>query len=652
LEKARLGDYLIEKRLATGGMAEVFVAKRQGAHGFVKRVALKCILPQYLKDPDFVTMFINEARLAAHLEHPNIVQVFDFGEHENELFLAMELVVGSNVNRLLRAVSNREESVPLDVALHVASQTARALAYAHRARDGEGEPLGIVHRDVSPANVLLTDTGHVKLSDFGIARVDNRTNRTDDGHVRGKLGYMSPEQVMGRPLDGRSDVFTLATVFAEMLLAEPLFGTGQDLDILLRIRDVDLKAISRSSRRIPQDVMKLLKLGLEADASRRPSSSAFADAVDEVMRRRGIVRGPERLAKLLHRLELVKGSTLDERPSAPGGRPTNLFDTTGVESQLGSLEVGTDTPSIYRVETVDDGIVGPVSFPQLIQMVTTGLVAQSTQVSREGSEWVPAHSIDELRRFVMSPALSWRPEEITEATRVGDLGSGRLLPFVHDIATGRVTGVLHLFDDTRRKKIYFNEGHMEFVSSTDKNELLGEFLVANGACLRMEVEMALALLPRYHGRLGDALVGLGILRPVELFRAISAQVRTRYLEAFRWRAGRFAFVPDVRCEEEVFPLGHDERELLRDAAFEAHPEELEAALSPIRERVLVKVQSPEVPLAAYRPPDHWYRLLDVGGDSTFSAILAREASTGGIDAEEVYRAFYLGVSCDLVTTAA
>jgi serine/threonine-protein kinase len=651
LEKARLGDYIIEKRLATGGMAEVFVANRQGAHGFVKRVALKCILPQYLKDPDFVTMFVNEARLAAHLEHPNIVQVFDFGEQDHELFLAMELVVGSNVNRLLRAVANREEAVPLDVALHVTSQTARALAYAHRARDAEGEPLGIVHRDVSPANILLTDTGHVKLSDFGIARVDNRSGRTDDGHVRGKLGYMSPEQVMGRSLDGRSDVFTLATVFAEMLLAEPLFGIGQDLDILLRIRDVDLKAIHRSSRRIPQDVMKLLRLGLEADPTRRPSSSAFADAVDDVMRRRGIVRGPERLAKLLHRLELVKGSVLDERPMAPGGRPTNLFDTTGVSTELGSVELGTDTPSIYRVKKIDGRVIGPVSFPQLVQMVTTGMVAASTQISREESDYVPAHAIDELRRFVMSPALSWRAEEVTEATRVGDLGSGRLLPFVHDIASGRVTGVLHLFDDTRRKKIYFNEGHMEFVASTDKNELLGEFLVAHGTCLRMEVEMALALLPRYHGRLGDALVGLGILRPVELFKAVAAQVKTRYLEAFRWRAGRWAFVPDVRCEEEVYPLGHDVRELMRDAAFEAHPEELESALAPLRRKRMVKVAQPEAPLSAYRPPEHWFRLLDVDGRSTLSTILADEAARGGVDAEEVYRAFYLGVSCGLVEAA-
>jgi serine/threonine-protein kinase len=632
-------------------MAEVFVAKRLGPHGFVKRVALKRILPQYARDPDFVSMFVAEARLAGRLEHPNVVQVFDFGEHQGELFLAMELVVGSNVNRLLRAVSARDEGVPLEIALHIVSQTAHALAYAHRARDEEGRPLGIVHRDVSPANILLTETGHSKLSDFGIARVNDRTGRTDDGHVRGKLGYMSPEQVTGRALDGRSDVFTLATVFAEMLLAEPLFGTGNDLDILLRIRDVNVKMIERSARRVPQDVMKLLAMGLEADPKKRPSSSAFADAVDEVIRRRGIVRGPDRLAKLLHRLELV-GSDGRDRPSDVGGRPTNLFDTTGLSPEAEAVvsQVGVTAPSIYRVRDTTGHVSHPMSFPKLVQQVTTGRVVATTMVSREGNAFITAASLPELRRFIGSPALSWAPDELTMTRDRGTLESARLLSLVHQISTRGETGVLHLYDDTRRKKIYFVEGHPDFIASTDKAELLGEYLVANSICLRMEVDMALALLPRYAGRLGDALVGLGVLRPAELFRAISAQVRSRYLEAFRWRTGHWAFVPNVRAEEETFPLGHDSRELMRDAVFEAHPEELEAALAPYQEKILVRVPSPVTSLHSYRPPEEWHRLLDLGGDTTFGAILARESSAG-VDPEEVYRAFYLGLSCELVRAA-
>ena len=647
-----LGPYLIEERLATGGMAEVFVAKRTGPHGFFKRVALKRILPQFARDADFVSMFVDEARLAGRLEHPNVVQVFDFGDIEGELFLAMELVVGTNVNRLLRAVSARNESVPLETALHILSQTAHALAYAHRARDDEGKPLGIVHRDVSPANILLTHTGHVKLSDFGIARMSGKDTRTDDGHVRGKLGYMSPEQVMGKELDGRSDVFTLTTVFAEMLLAEPLFGSGSDLDVLIRIRDADLRVLERSPRRLPQDVMKIIRMGLEPDPKDRPSSSAFADAVDEIVRRRGIVRGPDALARLLLQLDLVRGTKADRDALEAGARPTWTLDTTGVNAQTEQLgDVAQGTPPIYRVRRADRTILGPVSYPRLVQMITCGDVNADTAVSKEGGPFELASVLPELTRFVHSPALQWRPEETSYATRRGVLGAARLLGVVHGIASARETGVLHLFDNDRRKKIYFVEGRPDFVASTDKNELLGEYLVATGVCLRMEVEMALALLPRYGGHLGDALVGLGILRPVELFRATSAQVRAKYLEAFRWRTGEWAYVPGLRAQEETYPLGHETTELLRDAALEAHPEELEAALSPLREKVLVREQAPPIPLSAFRAPAEWNRLLDVHGDATLGAIVARESFSGGLDTEEVYRAFYLGLSCEIVRAA-
>lgn len=641
-----VGPYTIEERLATGGMAEVYVAKREGPHGFFKRVALKRILPQYSRDPDFVDMFISEARLAARLEHPNIVQVFDFGESTGDLFLAMELVVGSNVNRLLRAVAAREEAVPLDVALHVASQTAHALAYAHRARFDDHSGVGIVHRDVSPANILLTHTGHVKLSDFGIARAAGADTRTDEGHVRGKLGYMSPEQVTGRDLDGRSDVFTLTTVIAEMLIAEPLFGAGADLDILLRIRDTNLRALEDSSRRIPADVMKLLRQGLTRDPQQRPKASEFAKAVDEVIRRRGFSRGPERLAKLLQRLSLVKGSVTISPPSiAPGARPTSLFETSGLSSDP-PMTAG--APAIYRVKLDGGGVVGPMSFPRLVQLVTSGLIQRETPLAREGSDFSPAAVFTELSRFMTSPALQFRPEETTGATRLGRLNGATLLPQVHRITRDIETGVLHLADGQRRKKIYFVEGRPEFIASTDRQELLGEYLVASGLCLRMEVEMALALLPRYSGRLGDALVGLGILRPIELFRAISAQVRGRYLEAFRWRAGEWAFVPGARSHEETLPLGHDPLELIRDAVLEAHPEELKSALEPHANAVVSKVDSPPLPFASFRLPEKWRPVLEPTGTMTVRHLVALETGRGGLGEDEVNRALYFGLSCELL----
>src|SRR5450755_3328143 len=252
-----LGPYELVERVATGGMAEVYLARRAGPHGFQKVVAVKRILPQLAKDTDFVAMFVDEARVCARLSHPNIVQVFDFGEEGGELYMAMEYVDGTTGARLIRAAAAKGEELPLDVCLHLALSVLRGLEYAHSARDEDGKPLSLVHRDVSPGNVLIDRSGAVKLTDFGIARAAVIERRTDAGQLKGKLGYMSPEQVVGRELDARSDLFTLGIVLAEMITLRPLFSGGRELDVLLRIRDADVGAIDRNPN-IADDVKAVL----------------------------------------------------------------------------------------------------------------------------------------------------------------------------------------------------------------------------------------------------------------------------------------------------------------------------------------------------------------------------------------------------------
>jgi serine/threonine protein kinase len=641
--------YLIERRLAAGGMAEVFVAKRTGPHGFEKKVALKRILPQFAVDTDFVHMFIDEARLAARLDHANIVQVFDFGQHDGSFYIAMELVDGSNVNQLLRSVAARDEAVPLDIALHITGEAAAALAHAHALRDDSGEPLRIVHRDVSPANLLITRDGHIKLSDFGIARAASFEARTQTGQLRGKLGYMSPEQVLGRDLDGRSDVFTLCTIMAEMLIAEPLFGKGQDLDVLMRIRDVDLNVLDATKRRVPADVRALLDSGLKRRVEERPDASTFWRMLQEIAQRRGITSPAARLARLLTRLDLVEPRPGDELAFEPGAKPTNYVDL-GSRAEPEAEATGERSAS-YRVRS-ERGLMGPLSYSQLVELILGGQVDADTMVSRAGMPFERAARLDELRRFVSSPALQWRERDVLHPTWQGGLSRASLLPVVHRLTAGYETGVLHLREGGRQKKLYFLEGRPDFIASTDRNEMLGEQLVSSHVCLRMEVDMALAVLDRYDGRLGDALVGLGILRPVQLVNAVRSQVRRRFLEAFRWRTGEWRFLRGARSEEETFSVQQDPCELLRDAASEAHPAELEAALSPIHERVLVRSPSPPMPLAAYRVPPEWSALISqVNGQSTLASIVARESSRRGADVEEVYRALYLGLSCEIIRAA-
>ena len=648
-ERPLLGPYHIERRLAAGGMAEVFVALREGLHGFQKRVALKRILPQFSSDPDFVWMFIDEARLAALLEHPNIVQVFDFGTMGDDLVLVMELVDGSNVSRLLRAAPP-DSPIPWDVALHIAYQTAQALDYAHHAVDENGESLEFVHRDVSPANILLSRTGHVKLTDFGIATVRSRAPTTEDGQVRGKLGYMSPEQVLGKELSGKSDVFTLSTVLAEMLIGEPLFQGESELNVLLQIRDADLRVLARCERRIPQDIRALVLRGLQRDPKERPTAGAFSEACAEVMRRRGMGHGPDRVARLLSQLNLIEGDAPDAH--LPGADVPSLIDS-DLMHHAGQELIGPQavtSPTIYRVQLPDGSVMGPMSYPRLIQLLTTGVIdSRSSKISKADGTYIDPSSLPELTRFVTSPGLQWKLEELAQAEKQGQLRAATLLPVFYDIVARQQTGVLHLWQRNRRKKIYFVDGRPEFVASTDKSELLGEYLVATGQCLRMEIEMALALLPKHGGRLGDALVGLGILRPVELFRAISDQVRGRLMESFRWRRGEWAFVRGARSHEETFPMGLDPYELIRDAAKEAHLEEIESVLDPLRERVLERCDDGP-PLQTFRMDRRWVSVLDsVSGDTTLGGILARQSGSGE-DLEPAYRALYLGLACRLVRT--
>jgi len=643
--------YYIERRLAAGGMAEVFVAKRIGPHGFEKRVALKRILPQFAVEPDFVHMFIDEARLAARLDHANIVQVFDFGQSDNTFYIAMELVDGSNVNQLLRAVAARDEGVPLEVALHIATESATGLAHAHALRDDEGQLLHVVHRDVSPANLLLTRDGHVKLSDFGIARAASYEARTQTGQLRGKLGYMSPEQVLGRDLDGRSDVFTLTTVLAEMLIAEPLFGKGNDLDVLMRIRDVDLGVLDRTKRRVPADVRAVIEKGLARDSEQRPDAAGMLHLLHDLAQRRGIAAGNARLSRLLARLQLVAPRKGDEHAIESGAKPTNFLDLSAPPRVQDLSEPPPPSEAAtYRART-ELGQLGPLSYSELVELILAGRIDGDTMISRSGTPFQRAQLMDELHRFVRSSALQWREREFANPTWRGQLEHASLLPIVHRLTSTRETGVVHLSMAGRRKKLYFLDGRPDFIASTDRNELLGEHLIATGTCLRMEVDMALAVLPRYDGRLGDALVGLGVLRPIELVRAVQTQVRKRFLDAFTWRTGEWKFVRGARSNEETFSVGHDSWELMRDAAGAAHLQELESALEPLRERVLSQSLKAPMPLSVYRLPDTWGRLIEgVNGKGTLSSIIARESAEGR-DVDEVYRALYLGLSCELIRAA-
>ena len=235
-EERNFGSYVLEEHLASGGMAEVFRARRVGVAGFVRQVCIKRMLPSLSSEHEFVTMFIDEASTGAQLRHGNIVAIDDFGEVDNQFYLCMEFVAGVDLSRLLHALVRDGRLLPFEVATFVASEVLKALDYAHRKLGVDGRPLGVVHRDVSPHNVLVSFSGEVKLTDFGIAKAASRLHHTVGDVVKGKLTYMAPEQARGSQVDGRADLFALGVVFYEMITGRRPFTGANQSDLIVAVQ--------------------------------------------------------------------------------------------------------------------------------------------------------------------------------------------------------------------------------------------------------------------------------------------------------------------------------------------------------------------------------------------------------------------------------
>jgi hypothetical protein len=274
--------YQIEGLIARGGMAEVHLARMAGPAGFQKRVALKRILRAYAGNPQLTAMFLDEARLAAQLSHPNVVQVFDFGEGEDGYFIAMEYVPGPDLSGVLRALRHLGERPPEAPMLDVVLQTLRGLEHAHRLTASDGSSLGVIHRDVSPGNVLLTREGGVKLSDFGVARTAERlAETTQAGKTRGKAAYMSPEQARSRPLDARSDLFSTGLLLWEALSGQRCYAAPEEAALIRMAALGEVRPLAAVGVAVDPVLAAILERALQVDPARRfPSAGAMAEALE------------------------------------------------------------------------------------------------------------------------------------------------------------------------------------------------------------------------------------------------------------------------------------------------------------------------------------------------------------------------------------
>jgi serine/threonine protein kinase len=269
------GKYYLLERINVGGMAEVFKAKTFGVEGFERLLAVKRILPNIAEDEEFITMFIDEAKIAVQLQHANIAQIFDLGKVDDSFFIALEYVHGRDLRSIFDRMRNKAESLPISMACYVTMQVCEGLDYAHNKRDAQGRELNLVHRDISPQNVLIGYEGEVKLIDFGIAKAAGKASKTQAGILKGKFGYMSPEQVRGLPIDKRSDIFAVGIVLYELLTGERLFIGETDFSTLEKVRNVEIQPPSSYNKKIPPELERVVLKALARDPDDR-----YANAID------------------------------------------------------------------------------------------------------------------------------------------------------------------------------------------------------------------------------------------------------------------------------------------------------------------------------------------------------------------------------------
>lgn len=266
----RFGKYELQRKLAVGGMAEIFLATYTGPEGFKKHVAVKRILPHLTEDQDFVTMFLDEARLVARFNHPSIVQIFELGQVQQRYFLAMEYVHGVSMSKVLKACAKKQVPFPLEYGAKILANACEGLEYAHNFTDADGTPLNLIHRDVSPQNIMLSYDGVVKVLDFGIAKAAGNIYQTRTSSLKGKAAYMSPEQITQKSgLDRRSDIFSLGIVLFEFATGKRPFGGDTELELMMSIvqsAPTDPKQINPN---VPEDLAKVMYKALDKDRNKR-----------------------------------------------------------------------------------------------------------------------------------------------------------------------------------------------------------------------------------------------------------------------------------------------------------------------------------------------------------------------------------------------
>ncbi|WP_224363759.1 protein kinase domain-containing protein [Hyalangium versicolor] len=537
--------YRLVRKLAAGGMAEVFLAKVVGAEGFEKPVAVKRILPSLAQDKEFIELFLREAKLTVSLQHANVVQVFDLGGARGQYYMVMEFVDGENLRTLQRAAAAQQVGLGLREVCFIVQQVAEGLAYAHEKLDASGRPLNIIHRDINPSNVMIASAGEVKLADFGIAKAANVQSGTQAGVVKGKLGYLAPEQVRGGTVDQRADLFLLGLLLYELLSGQQLFSGPEYFQILRNISSFDVKTVVPVPG-VPAPLWSMVTRALAPDpVARFQRARDMSDALQNFLFDHRLRVGPQDVARLFARCFPGRRSPLDNSPAGtvePRGEEIRL----GMEG--GSPPAGSRTLPIRAAWQEPQRPAAPRTPPPIPNAPQQQAPAPAAMAGAK-TVAIRTNSRPELQRPAMPPAqgqvAAAHPEPGRRLTPVPlpqkppEAAPRIVLPPRSATAQLLQLGALRPRPSVRRP--------------------LGELLLAAGKLSEAQLRGMLERQRREGGKLGERLVAEGLVTDEELVAAIGEQLGIPFIAEHQLRT-----LPVPTPLLSLLPMEHAER-------FEAVP---------------------------------------------------------------------------------
>ncbi len=589
---AVFGSYYLTRKIGHGGMAEVFLGRHLDLGPAAPPRVLKCILPDLVNNPQFLAMFINEAQLAAQMNHPNIVQVLEFGEVEGRVFMVMEYVEGLDCWRFARRLHPWGDDHTA-IAVSIVCQVLEALEYAHTMTDVNGQPLGVIHRDLSPSNIYLSLQGDVKLGDFGIAQIDSSRYRQIPMIPKGKFGYVAPEQVEGQAIDQRADIFAVGVVLAELLIGKKMFSGQSQLSVMLEIKEARLDALEQNVDRVEPALLDILHGALaRKPADRYASANELKHVLTEYLDVQRRVPSSQALGQLVTRaVELADSGSITAAGAPITGEitpvdltsvaPSSVDPPTPITEEQDKTPLATDFYSAGAMTTPEQGtpvtrdsspfenewqytarlsdgrMIGPSPYAHIIELICSDDIGPDTPISVDGRLFVPASRRPELTRHLPVYTPTCDVTELETPDRRGVLQLETPGEVILTLALNLESGMLVCKQGLKRKEVYFEEGQPVYVSSNDPKELLGEYLVSRGAIDSSELELALALLPKFNGHMGDTLIALGMLSAIDLFNYIGDQIRNRFRDLIVWNYGHYEFYRGVSCRPDVFEVSLD-----------------------------------------------------------------------------------------------